>query len=95
MINTTLDILYLTLAGCAVLITFFICWAFYYFVRMERNAVYTMEKFTNVLRKADEVLEVAKDKLHSSGTYIAIAANAAKNVVEYLQETKAKKKSKR
>lgn len=95
MLNTSLDVFYLTLSICAVLITVFLCLALYYFVRMERNTVYTMEKFTNVIRKADEILEMAKDKIHSSGTYVAATANAVKTVVEYMQDAKAKKRSRK
>lgn len=87
--------MYLTIALCVFLITVFLCWALYYFVRLGKNAVYTVEKFTTVLKKADEVMDIAKQKLHSSGTYIAIAANTAKSVVEYLQDRTEGKKKKR
>lgn len=95
MVTTSLDVLYITLSVCVGFVTIFLCWALYYFVRMERNTVYTMEKFTSVLRKADEILEMAKEKLHSSGMYVAATANAVKTVVEYLQDGKAKKKTRK
>lgn len=86
MVNTTLDILYLVLATSVGVLTIFLCWALYYVVRALRNGVYMVEKVTVVMQKADEVLDLAKDKLHSTGTYIAVVANLAKGVMEYVGE---------
>ncbi len=86
MLETSLDVLYLTLAGCVFVLTIFLCWALYYFIRLGKDTVYTVEKFTSVLRKADEIMDMAKEKIHSSGTYIALAANAVKSVVDYMGE---------
>lgn len=87
MFETSLDILYITLAVSVALLTIFLIWGVYYVVRMLKNAVYVVEKFTVVMKKADEVLDLAKEKLHSTGTYVAAAANLAKGVMEYLGET--------
>lgn len=86
MINTTLDILWLVLAACIGVLTIFLCWALYYVVRALRNGVYMVEKVTTVMQKADEVLDMAKDKLHSTGTYIGVVANVAKGVMDYMGE---------
>ncbi|MBI4122320.1 MAG: hypothetical protein HY461_03230 [Parcubacteria group bacterium] len=95
MFETSLDVFYLTLSVCIAVLTFFLCWALYYFIRLGRDAVYTVEKFTSVLRKLDEVLDTVKEKLHNSGTYIALAANAVKSVVEYLGEKKQTRRAKK
>lgn len=86
MINTSLDLLWLVLAGSVGVLTIFLCWAIYYVVRMLRNAVYMVEKVTTVMQKADEVLDLAKEKLHSTGTYLSVAASVAKSAMEYLGE---------
>ncbi len=86
MINTTLDILWLVLAGSIGVLTIFLCWAIYYVVRMLRNGVYMVEKVTTVMQKADEVLDMAKEKLHSTGTYLSVAASVAKSAMDYLGE---------
>jgi hypothetical protein len=89
MFETSLDILYLTLAGSVAVLTIFVCCALYYLIRLGKDAVYTVEKFTSVLRKADEIMDMAKDKLHHSGTYIALAANAVKSVMDYVGDKRA------
>lgn len=95
MLNTSLDVLYIVLAVSVGIFTAFICWGIYYLVRMERNAVYAMEKWTKLMKKADEVLDLAKDKLHGSGAYVVAAANAVKSVVEYAMERKSERKSRK
>jgi hypothetical protein len=99
MVNTTLDILYLVLAGSVGIITIFLCWALYYVIRALKNGVYMVEKVTVVMQKADEVLDLAKEKLHSTGTYLGVAVNVAKGVMEFLgdrgMEVVEKKKSTR
>lgn len=84
MINTTLDILYIVLAGSIGIVAIFLCWALYYVVRMLRNAVYMVEKVTTVMEKADEVLDMAKEKLHSTGAYLSVVASVAKGVMDYV-----------
>ena len=98
MLETSLDILYITLASSVALLTIFLIWGIYYVVRMLKNAVYMVEKFTIVVKKADEVMDLAKEKLHSTGTYLGVAANLAKGAMDYFGESgvlpKPKKKRK-
>jgi hypothetical protein len=91
----SLDILYYTLAAAVGLITIFLLWMLYYWIRLLQNAVYTVEKVTNVFKKADEVLEMIKEKLHSGGAYLALVANAVKSVMEYVGEKKGAKNARR
>lgn len=95
MLNTSLDVLYITLAVSIGVLTCFLCWGIYYFVRMERNTVYAMEKWTSLMKKADALMDMAKDKLQGSGAYVVAAANAVKSVVDYAMEKKAEKKGRR
>lgn len=87
MFETSLDILYITLAASVALLTVFLIWGIYYVVRILKNAVYMVEKFTVVMKKADEVLDLAKEKLHSTGTYLGVAVNLAKGAMEYFGES--------
>ena len=93
----SLDVLYYVAAASIGLLAIFLAWMLYYVVRILKNAVYTVEKFTTVMKKFDEVLDLAKDKLHSSGTYLALAAEAIKSVVEFVGEKKSssRKRSKK
>lgn len=101
MLNTSKDVLYIVLAASTGVLTIFLCWAIYYLVRILRNGVYMVEKVTDVVHKADEVVDMAKEKLESTGTYLAVVANFARGAMEYFGERavslpkKAKKRASR
>ena len=95
MLETSQTTFWYILAGSIGLIAIVSAWMLYYVVRLLKNAVYTVEKFTKIMKKADEVLDMAKDKLHSSSTYLALGANAVKSIIEMVQEKKAKPARKR
>ena len=95
MLETSQTTFWYIFAGSIGLIAIVSAWMIYYLVRLLKNAVYTVEKFTSIMKKADEVLDMAKDKLHSSSTYLALGANAVKSIVEMVQEKKAKPARKR
>ncbi len=92
MLEQSQTVFWYVLSGSIGVLTLFLCWGIYYLVRMLRNAVYVVEKFTSVLQKADEVLDLAKEKLHSGGTYLAMAIEGVKTVAEFVGEKKAPKK---
>lgn len=88
MLDQSQTVFWYVLSGSIGVLTIFLCWGIYYLVRMLRNAVYVVEKFTSVLQKADEVLDLAKEKMHSGGTYLAMAIEGVKTVAEFVQEKK-------
>ena len=92
MFSTSLDILYLTLSLCAAVLTFFLCWALYYFVCLERDAVTVVEKWKHLLEKAETVVGFVEEKMHSGGAYMLMAGQALKSLVEYFVEKRETKK---
>ena len=90
MLQTSQTTFWYVLSGAIGLITIFLLWWLYYVIRLTKNAVYTVEKFTHVMKKMDEVLDLAKDKLNTGGTYVALIANAVKSVMEMVGERKSK-----
>ncbi len=86
MFSTSLDILNLVLATCVLLLTIFICWALYNFI----VSLQRVNKITKLLEtgivKIDEVVSMAKDKLHSSSAYFMILVELAKKAMDFVQE---------
>lgn len=95
MLEQSQTVFWYVLAGSIGVLTIFLVWGIYYLVRILKNAVYVIEKFTNVLQKADEVLDLAKEKMHSGGTYLAMAIEGVKTVAEFVGEKKSTKKRSR
>ncbi|MFA5024420.1 MAG: hypothetical protein WC523_05690 [Patescibacteria group bacterium] len=89
MFSTSLDILNLVLAICIAALTFFLCWGIYYFVVSVQKVHRVVKRIEIGVAKAEEVINVAKDKLKNSSAYFMILAEIAKKAMEFVQEKRA------
>ena len=94
MLDQSQVVFWYVLSASIGLIAIMVVFLLYYLIRLLKNAVYTVEKFTNVLKKADEVLDMAKDKLQSGGTYLAMGVQAVTSLIEMFGEKATKKRKK-
>ena len=86
MFSTSADVLNLTLAACVSVFTFFICWAIYYFIASIQKIYKLIKRVEEGITKAEEVLEIAKNKLKNSGAYFMILGEIAKKALEFVKE---------
>ncbi len=86
MFSTSIDILNLVLAVCVAALTFFLCWAIYYFVVSVQRINRITKRIENGVAKAEEVVSIAKDKLKNSSAYFMILGEIAKKALEFVQE---------
>jgi len=91
MFSTSVDVLNLVLAVCLIALTFFLCWAVYYFVASIQKIHKLIKRVEGGVAKAEEIIGIAKDKLKNSATYFMILAEIAKRAMEFVQEKKANK----
>ena len=95
MFSTSLDVLNLVLAVCVVALTFFLCWAIYYFVASVQRINRISKRVEAGVAKAEEVVNIAKEKLKNSSAYFMILSEVAKKAMEFVQEKRAEKKEKK
>jgi 5,10-methenyltetrahydromethanopterin hydrogenase len=95
MLATSNDILNLVLSICVAVLTFFLCWAIYYFVASVQKIHKIVNRVEKGVNKAEEILEMAKDKLKNSSTYFMILGEIAKKAMEFVQEKREKKREKK
>lgn len=93
MFSTSIDILNLVLAICIVFLTFFLCWAIYYFVVSAQMIHRLVKRVELGVTKVEGVIETAQDKLKNSSAYFMILAEVAKKALEFVQEKRAEKKT--
>jgi hypothetical protein len=86
MFYTSIDILNLVLALCVFVLTFFLCWAIYYFVVSIQRVNRITKRIEEGVAKAEEVVSIAKDKLKNSSAYFMILGEIAKKAMEFVQE---------
>ncbi len=95
MFSTSLDILYLVLTVCIAVLTFFLCWALYYFIANFRRFDRISKKIESGVVKAEELITIAKSKLRDSSAYFMILGEIAKKAMEFVQEKRAKSQTKK
>ncbi len=94
MFSTSIDILNLVLALCVFVLTFFLCWAIYYFIASIQRVNRITKKIEGGVTKAEEVINIAKSKLKNSSAYFMILGEIAKKAMEFVQEKRNESKEK-
>ena len=95
MFVTSHDILNWVLAICAVSLTFFLCWALFYFVSSIQNIYKLIKRIEDGVTKAEGIIEMAKDKLRNSSTYFMILGEIAKKAMDFVAEKQAERQERR
>ena len=88
---TSADLLRLVLSVCAAALTIFICWAIFYFVAGAHKIYKLIKRLEMGVTKAEEIIEIAKNKLKDSSAYFMILGEIAKKAMEFAKEKKEKK----
>ena len=78
MFENSKDILYLVISFCVLWTTVFLCWMFYYVMRLLRNANQIVEEFRVRLQSLTEAINYIRGKVeHMSGLMTLITDGAA------------------
>lgn len=86
MIETSKDILLVTVAICIIAFTFFSCWGLFYLVGMMRNAFKISKDARSILKKIEEAIELIKEKIQSSTSYLLLIGEAVKKILEIMSD---------
>ena len=95
MFATSHDILNLVLSVCAAILTFFLCWALYYFIDSIYKIHRLIKRVENSVGRAEEIIEMVKDKIKNSSAYLMILGEIAKKAMEFVRGRRGKKTAKR
>jgi|GEM_PF-1486686 hypothetical protein len=97
-LQTSQDILNLSLALAALGLAFLLGWILVYFIMIVRRLVNILRGVEQSLNKLESFFSTAKDKIENSASYLSVAALGLKELARYFIEQrgktgKAKKKS--
>lgn len=85
---TSQDVLYLVISFCVLWLTVFLCWTFYYLMRLLRNANQIVEEFRTRLQVLTDTINYVRGKVeHISG----LMTLASGGVSEYVKKAVTKK----
>jgi len=95
MFQTSLDILWIVIAFCILLLTIFLSWAIYYLAMILRE----FKKIIGDVRKKIELVEsllvALKEKLEHTSSHMKLLVETMANVAEYFKARHGEKKAKK
>jgi len=91
LLQTSGDVLHLILALCIAILTFFLCWALYYFISSVQRIHRVLKKIETGVDKAEALIDLIKSKVHSGASYFMMASEIIKKVSELAKNRYAKK----
>jgi hypothetical protein len=95
MIETTKDILYLVISFVVLLLTIFLCWVIYYVAMILREVKKIVFDVRKKIELVETVLNVLKDKIEHTSSYMKLLVESAGNIVEFLKDRKEEKTGKK
>jgi uncharacterized membrane protein len=91
MFNSSRDILYLVISFCIIWITVFLCWVFYYLVRILKDTSKIVEEFRVRLQSLSETVKNIGDKVEHMYGLLSLAGGGVGEFVGKFIKRKTKK----
>ena len=88
MLETSKDVLNITLAISVLLFSMFSCWAIYYFAMFLRQLFKIIKEVKSLLFNLEELIKTIKDKILSSTSHLILITQGIKKITEFLQTKK-------
>jgi len=88
MLNSSQDILFYTLAICAIMLTAFTCWILYYIIAVIRNAYDMTKSIKKKIDALDDILKTIKINLNNAANYVGLVVTGIDKIVNYVQNKK-------
>lgn len=82
MFETSKDILYLVISFCVLWTTVFLCWMFYYVMRLLRNANRVVEEFRVRLQALTEAINYVRGKVEHMSGLMSLITDGATGLVK-------------
>ena len=82
------DILYIVLSFCILWVTVFLCWTFFYFIRILRNALRIVEEFRTRIQFLTEAVDLVRGKVEAMSEIISLISNGVTGYVKKTAERK-------
>jgi succinate dehydrogenase hydrophobic anchor subunit len=94
-ISTSQDILFLTLALCALLLTIFLIWLLYYAIMSFRQTYHSIKKIKAKIDALDEIITMIRERLTSTMSYFTLIISGIKKMIELLSDNEEEPKTKK
>lgn len=90
MVITPQDVLYLVISFCVIWITVFLCWTFYYLMRILRTTNQIIDEFRTRLQALTETINYVRGKVDHMSGLMTLATGGVSELVKKMVSKKAK-----
>ena len=90
MIITPQDVLYLVISFCVIWVTIFLCWTFYYLMRLLRTTSQIVDEFRTRLQALTETINYVRGKVDHMSGLMTLATGGVTELVKKVVTKKAK-----
>ena len=90
MIITPQDVLYLVISFCVIWVTIFLCWTFYYLMRLLRTTSKIVDEFRTRLQALTETINYVRGKVDHMSGLMTLATGGVSELVKKVVAKKAK-----
>ena len=91
MFSTSTDILILVAAIAIAVLTFFIAWMIYYFIRILKQTNKMVDEIKEKVEKFGDILDTLKQKISDSFSNLGLLTKAVARFIDFFKERKANK----
>lgn len=90
MLETSKDILNISIAVAIVILVIFLCWAIYYLIANLRRINRISKQLERGVIKAEDLIDLLKGKIKQSSSYILVLGRLAERAIEHFISRKTK-----
>lgn len=88
-VESSKDVLYLVISLCVLWVTVFLCWVFYYVMRLLRNANEIVEEFRLRLQALTDAIHYIRGKVEHISDFMTMAGSGVSGLVKKVVTRKA------
>jgi predicted PurR-regulated permease PerM len=85
MLETSQDMLYVTVAACIAVFTVFLVWIMYYIAQISKQSNEMITDFRQKMEELDETVQVIKEKVTHSVDALSSVGEQVGNILELIQ----------
>ncbi|MFA6098274.1 MAG: hypothetical protein WCV50_01475 [Patescibacteria group bacterium] len=102
MFETSKDILFIGLATCAVVLTFFLCWGLYYLIMILKKGHDAVMGISEIIvsvkekiNRLEQLFNTIEEKLTHTASYLPLVLKGVTELLDYLKKKKEKRQEKK
>jgi hypothetical protein len=102
MVDTSKDILYITIAVCVAIFTFFTSWALFYIVMILKKGNDAFKQLSTLIssvkekvEKIEHVIDIVEEKVTHSASYLPLLFKGVTELLDFFKKKKEKSKQKK